>query len=201
MAGRVNVDIYTDASIVKGGRGAWACVVLRGDDRRESSGALRGEFPSSTAVEAAAMANALHFARMNGLVEAGDLVTFRSDNMNAVGRINGAARNAKCPTIGKAVAYVLDQANRHAIAVQAEWVKGHQPIYSTDPHAPHNRRCDTLCTAIRDGHQPITWRHQQHMATVERGRAAKRMSAREARKAAEFADAMAVAKVEREARA
>jgi ribonuclease HI len=154
MAGRVNVDIYTDASIVKGGRGAWACVVLRGDERHESAGALRGNFPSSTAVEAAAMANALHFARINGLVEGGDLVTMRSDNRGAVGRINGAARNAKCPTIGKAVGYVLDLAERHGIALRAKWVRGHQRLDSADPHAIHNIRCDHLCSAIRDGRKP-----------------------------------------------
>jgi ribonuclease HI len=150
----MKVEIYTDASVTTTKRGAWATVIVRGDDRHESSGALRGDFPSSTAVEAAAMANAMHFARQRGLIEPGDVVTLRSDNRNAVGRVTGRARDAKCPTIRRAISYVLDEADRHGFDLRAAWVKGHQPLDSFDPHAIHNIRCDHLCRAIRDGHKP-----------------------------------------------
>lgn len=147
----MNVDLYTDASIY-GGEGGWATVIIRGDEEPvEYSGKLRGYFGSSTAVEAAAIANGLHQARKAGLVERGDTVTVRSDNMNALHRLTNGNKRKCDPMIRKAIDHVLKLAADIGVELAAEWVKGHQTLDTPDPHAIYNRRCDELCSAARTG--------------------------------------------------
>jgi ribonuclease HI len=147
------VELYTDAGI-KEGAGTWATVIVReGFEPVEDSGVLRGRFGSSTAVEVAAIANAIHVARKRGMVERGDVVTVRTDNTNAVARIMRTASERAIrkgdPMITRATEAALALAEAAGITLLAEWVKGHQPLKSTDPHAPFNRRCDVLCRQAR----------------------------------------------------
>jgi len=150
------VTIYTDASIYRG-VGSWATVILRaGNDLVELSGKLRGSFQSSTAVEGAAIANALWHARRAGLIEPGDDVTVRSDNLSIVQRIAQARagfpwRDARDPDIMRAVESVLTTVGAVDVQVRFRWVKGHQRLDSDDPHMIYNRRCDDLAGAARKG--------------------------------------------------
>jgi ribonuclease HI len=151
------VSIYTDAGILHG-RGSWATVILSADriGPVEQSGLLRGVFKSSAAVEGAAMANALHFAKRRGLVERGDVVTILSDCQAIIARINCEVRkDAKDPDIMRAAAYVAEWSASLGVQVRAVWVKGHQRLDSLDPHAIYNNRCDKLATAAREGRTAI----------------------------------------------
>lgn len=153
----MRVDIYTDASIIKCGKGTWAAVIIRGGDEHvEAAGQLRGRFKSSAAVEGAAMANALWFARKRGLVEAGDTVSIRSDNRAVIDRLvanlqGRGMRDAKDSAIMDASRHVLRTAETLKLELRAAWVRGHQRLDSRDPHAIWNIRCDQLCSAVRDG--------------------------------------------------
>lgn len=153
------VNIYSDASI-KLHRGYWGAVVIRfGHVRQEWSGTLRGTFGSSAAVEAAAAANAIHVARRAGLIERGDIVWLRTDNLVVVDRINLKLVKVKKvdPAILSAISHVHDAAVKCGVELHAEWVKGHQRLDSTCPHSLHNRRCDQLASAARDGRKAPDW--------------------------------------------
>jgi ribonuclease HI len=156
----VRVAIYTDASIVKSGRGAWATVIVRPDvEHVEAAGQLRGLFRSSAAVEGAAIANALWYARQHGLIAPGDAVELRCDNRAIVDRIAAAyygrrMRDAKDGAIMAATNHILATADTLKLELHAGWVKGHQKLDSADPHAIWNIRCDQLCSAVRDGRKP-----------------------------------------------
>lgn len=153
------IEIYTDASI-KEGRGAWAAIVVMPHYKPvELFGALRGRgWGSSTAVEAAAMGNALHAAAQRGLLPRGSTVILRCDNMIACQRINRHAFKKSDRKVDRrildAIAYAHAFAERRELTLSAEWVKGHQRLDSADPHMPYNRRCDALCSAVRDGRKP-----------------------------------------------
>lgn len=167
-----DVAIYTDASIYEG-VGAWAAVIIRDEcEPVEHSGKLRGRFESSTAVEAAAMANALHRAALDRLVRPGDTVTLFCDNDSAVQRImNGNQR--KCErTIRKAIAYVLDLGRHLGVQLEARWVKGHQRLDSHDVHMLYNRRCDELCGAARTGRDVQSFADLRRKVTKARERRA-----------------------------
>lgn len=169
------VAIYTDASIFQN-RGAWATVIIReGSPPVESAGMLKGGFRSSASTEIAAIANALHFARRSGLVERGDRVEVRSDNMAAVLRIRGGVRDRgkTDPRLIEVATYIAGFAELVGVELVALHVKGHQRLDSRDPHAFHNRRCDQLCSAIRDGRKPPsikTLRAQHDAAQASRDR-------------------------------
>lgn len=156
----MRVDIYTDASIIKSGRGAWATVIIRpGMEHVEAAGALRGRFKSSAAVEGAAMANALWFARKQGLIEPGNAISLRSDNRAIIDRLVAALegrrmKDAKDATIMEATGHVLRTAEALKLELHAAWVRGHQRLDSRDPHAIWNIRCDQLCSAVRDDRKP-----------------------------------------------
>ena len=166
----MRVQLYTDASIVKG-RGAWAALVIRGDAPPvEKAGPLRGSFQSSTATELCAIANGLHFARRAGLIEPGDEVRVYCDNEAAVGRVNRAAlrRASNDPVLGKVRRWIFADAREHGYSIKAEHVKGHQRLDSGDPRATYNIRCDHLCSAIRDGKEPHSW--DDHVKRVDKFR-------------------------------
>lgn len=176
----VAVDLYTDASIVKG-RGAWACVVIRGDaDPVEASGPLRGRFRSSAATEVAAIANGLHHARKAGLIEAGDEVAVWCDNIAACWYANGTARKLGSPSADPVMVdarrSIRDQAKRGRFTVTAAHVKGHQRRDSDDPRALFNIRCDHLCAAIRDGREAEPFEALIRKVEVARARKAKRLA-------------------------
>jgi len=173
------VSIYTDAGILHG-RGSWAAVVLSANriGPVEQYGLLRGVFKSSAAVEGAAMANALHFAKRRGLVERGDVVTILSDCQAIVARIAGEVRrDAKDPDIMRAAAYVAEWSKALGVRVHAEWVKGHQRLDSRDPHAIYNNRCDRLATAAREGRTPVPFAEFSALV-AERHRMRQRREAR-----------------------
>lgn len=163
------VRVYTDASIYEG-VGAWGCVIIRQDhEPREHAGKLCGHFGSSQAVEAAAMANALHRAAADRMAVPGDRVEIHCDNLHVVDRIRAEMRGqpwkaSDDQAITKAVAYVLSTADRLGLDLAVAWVKGHQRLDSRDPHALYNRRCDQLCGSARKGVKPPAWSHlvEQH---------------------------------------
>lgn len=156
------VRVYTDASIYHG-VGAWGCVILRPDhEPREHAGKLRGRFDSSTAVEAAAMANALHRAAADRMIEAGEVVEVYCDNQHVVNRVCAARgiqpwKDSADAAITRAVDFVIETEHRLGITLRVRWVKGHQRLDSTDPHALYNRRCDQLCGSARKGIAPPAW--------------------------------------------
>jgi len=156
----MTVAIYTDASVGPNGVGAWAAVVLiDGSQHVEAAGLLRGRFIGSTEAEGAAMANALWYAKRQGLVETGSTVTIRSDCADFVRRIDNALAGLpppkkSHPKTAEAVAYVTNAAATLGLALAVEWVKGHQNLASFDPHAIWNIRCDQLCNAARRKRTP-----------------------------------------------
>jgi len=173
----VKVELYTDASIVKG-RGAWASLVLRGDgDPVEAFGVLRGSFRSSTATEIAAIANGIHAAHRAGLIERGDEVAIWCDNTAAVMWANGACRDKRNgdPFLREARRWIRDFSRRHGFKCRAAHVKGHQRLDSDDPRAIYNIRCDHLCGSVRDGIAPVAW--ASHVAKVESWRKRKAVRA------------------------
>lgn len=155
----MTVRVYTDASI-KDNRGTWAAIVVRPELRDiELSGVLRGSFGSSTAVELAAIANALHVIRARRIAAGGDDVVIYTDSINAVHRINGVSTYKKRkgrrvdPVILRATELVSLIAAEGGFSARAEWVKGHQRLDSKCEHAPFNRRADQLCTKARVEHE------------------------------------------------
>lgn len=146
----MTIRIYTDASI-KAGRGAWACVVLRGADHAEGFGPLRGAFQSSTATELCAIANALHHAdRLASL--RGETVELWCDNQAAIAHANRTARVRMHldETIKRSRGWIKAFVARERITFRAHFVRGHQRMDSPDPNALYNLRCDELCSAVRD---------------------------------------------------
>lgn len=175
----MRVQLYTDASIVKG-RGAWAALVLRGNgDPVEKAGPLRGSFRSSTATELCAIANGLHFARRAGLIERGDEVEIWCDNMASVYWANGwvKVKPDSDPMLVEARGFIRNLSRSHRFAIKAAHVKGHQRLDSDDPHATYNIRCDHLCSSVRDGKDPHSWAdHVKRIDKFRRRKAAKAMT-------------------------
>jgi len=176
------VTIYTDASIYRG-VGSWATVIIReGLEPVEQSGKLRGRFESSTAVEGAAIANAVWYARRQGLLEPCDDLTVHCDNQQMVERLTASQagrpwRDARDQVIMRACGYVLEAVSVFDAPVAFRWVKGHQRLDSRDPHALYNRRCDQLCGAARKGHKPPSWRQLQDQHAAFQRRREKREAA------------------------
>jgi len=179
----VKAVLYTDASI-KGGRGAWAALVLVPDaDPIEYSGRLRGSFVSSAATEICAIANGLHSAGEAGLLAHGGEVEVWCDNEAAVFWANGQVqpKRKSDPVLVKARRFIRDYCKGRRITFRAYHVKGHQRLDSRDPGAIYNNRCDELCSAQRDNVEPPPFSHLvERVANAQRLRAA-----REARKVAE----------------
>lgn len=174
-AGRL-VEVYSDASH-KLATGAWAGVIVRRDRPTvEASGRLKGDNWRSELSELRAAANALHAGFKAGLIAAGDLVVIRSDNQGAVRRIASRTSKDKGKHVetAEALRFILALAEENGFEVTAAWVQGHQPETSADPHAVHNRRCDTLCkrvTGARGGRGPVTIEEQRRTKAVQSSRA------------------------------
>lgn len=147
------VAVYCDASRRLPLLGAWGCVIVRpGAPPFEASGPFKSELRSSTLGEVQAAANAVHAAVKAGLVEPGDHVVIRCDNMAAVQWLNGEPFKRRKSNNRKDFRAIIDAAGliaaRGGFTFSALWVKGHQPKASGDPHAIHNRRADQLCSLI-----------------------------------------------------
>jgi ribonuclease HI len=171
----LRVDLYTDASI-KGGRGAWAAVLLREGERSETSGPLRGSFLSSSSTELCAIANALHWARKAGLIMPGDEVKAWCDNTNAVDRVNGiyVNRNKTDRRLIDATRWIRDYRKEHRFELRSYHIKGHQRLDSGDPQAIYNQRCDELCSAIRDNVEATPFALLETRVGLARARAERR---------------------------
>jgi ribonuclease HI len=147
----VTVDIYCDASILKE-TAAWGCVVVRPEGEPfEASGRFAAHHVSSTVCELRGAANALFQALKAGLVRRGDKVVIRCDNLGVVERISGERlfgrkkRLKVTESLAPALEWIRTKAAEGGFEVTAEWVKGHQPADSPDPHVQFNRRADRLC--------------------------------------------------------
>lgn len=173
----MKVAIYTDAGLFRR-VGTWACVVIAEEmPPVECAGTLRGSWRSSTAAEAAAIANALHWARRGGHMRVGDEVVVRTDSLCIVQRIMvGTWKPSKDQAIRDAVDYIARVARDLGINLTLEHVKGHQRLDSRDPHALFNRRCDQLCRAAREGKKP----HSFAQLKAQHGAAQRQRDKREA---------------------
>lgn len=152
----MRVHLYTDAG-VKDGLATWGCVaVVDGVATFEASGRMRGETADSTLAELRAAANALHKVIRAGIVQRGDSVWLICDSAWTVGLVRGKVspggahpKRAAARRHAEALAVVHKVASDSGLILTARGVKGHQPLKSKCPHAPHNRRCDQLCREAR----------------------------------------------------
>lgn len=145
-----HVEIFTDAGILAA-RAAWAAVAVRADGRGgivEACGTMRRELLDANDAEAKAAANGLHKVRLAGLIEPGERVVIRCDNLVVVERWRqppSKFRKPARPGIAEAFAIIRQLAADLQCKVEFRHVKGHGDLSSGDRLAIFNARADFLC--------------------------------------------------------
>lgn len=177
----VTVQIYTDAGMNDRGS-AWGAVIIRpGVEPAEASGMLKEKAESSTHAELRAAANAIHAALRDGLIKPGDRIVVRCDNQTAVRRLKGerfkTGRSRRRRDFDDVLDWIVETAIERGFEVTAKWVKGHQPLTSLDPHAPHNRRADRLCSRVLETRKVLKSRKRPHRREREQARARRTVEA------------------------
>lgn len=153
-----DVDIFTDISCHQTLAGftrssGWGAVIIRKDRRGgivESSGLMRNPPVNANTqiLEARAIANGLHKARLERLIMPGERVTIWTDNAAVVGQWRRAdEKNRKAVEIIAALDVVRRIAAEIKCSIDVRHVKGHQSslvILGGDHHATMNARADHL---------------------------------------------------------
>lgn len=137
----MNVTIFADASYCHkervGGYGFWvACE--RG--KKAGGGRLRSpSVDSSTVAEMMALANALHSAIVDKLVQDGDIVLLQTDCMAAIDAFEGKRKNL-IEQEKQVLKFVCGLIQKGRLKLQYRHVKGHTG--NTDKRSITNELCD-----------------------------------------------------------
>jgi hypothetical protein len=148
-----DVEVYSDAGNRRG-VGSWGCYAKRKDGRGgefERAGLLKGSLDNSELCEIRAIANSLHSLVKSGMIDRGEFVVVRCDNVGAGNRINAPANRDKRQNIvelNRCAQWIRDFASRNGFTLSVRFVKGHQPETSKDVHAFGNRRADALASSF-----------------------------------------------------
>lgn len=148
----VDVEIFTDIALTGDGSG-WAAVIIRGDRRGgivEASGRMK-HVPlngNTDILEARAVANGLHKAKLERLIMPGERVLVRTDNNGVVQRWKAKREfRREAPDVEAALEVVRSIAAKLKCTVELKHVPSHQPaarIAAGDHLATMNARADFL---------------------------------------------------------
>lgn len=156
-----DVDIFTDISVILSVGGftkvsGWGAVIIRADRRGgivEASGRMKSPpvNGNTDVLEARALANGLHKAKLERLIMPGERVKVWTDSSRVVQRWSGKATfKRKAPEVEDAFDIVRRIARDLGCILEVKHVQGHQPasrIEAGDYRATMNARADYLAGA------------------------------------------------------
>lgn len=149
------VLVIVDAShCTETGVGGWAFHIESNLRRiRMKSGTFKRHIPTNSAAEIAAIANAIVYMELAGLLDTYKVVEVKSDCQSALSRLADQPMKA-CTIAGAAHAVIRDVIDRTGVEVKFTHIQGHQKFYERTREGAIHNRCDraarSAMRALRD---------------------------------------------------
>lgn len=137
------VMVIVDAShCTETGVGGWAFYIeVDGRRLKMKSGPFKRYMPTNSAAEIAAIANAIVYMELSGILDVYKAVEVKTDCQSALSRLADQPMKP-CTIAGAAHSVIRDVVDRKTLEVKYTHIQGHQKFYERTREGAIHNRCD-----------------------------------------------------------